>query len=81
MRVWRLRPVSRDGDELVPSVDKRHLRPASAQFEVEDAPVERKRLVDVVDLDGYVVEPDQPGARTHGRIILPHPVRCHPAGL
>jgi hypothetical protein len=58
MRVWRLRPVSRDGDELVPGVDKRHLRPAPAQLKVKDAPVELERLVDVVYLDGNVVEPD-----------------------
>src|SRR5918997_525698 len=79
VRVRRLRPLPDDGDKLVPGVDKRHLRPAPAQLEVEDAPVELERRVDVVDLDGHVVEPDQPGAWLHGRIILPRPARRHPA--
>src|SRR3712207_7452821 len=43
--VGRLRALSRDGDELVPGVDERHLRPAPAQLEIKDPAVELQRLV------------------------------------
>jgi hypothetical protein len=59
-RVGGLRPPSRERDELVAHVDERHPpTSASAQLEVEHAPVPRERLLDVVDLEGYVVDAEQ----------------------
>ena len=50
-----LRPARRKRNELVAQVDKRHPGPAPAELELEDPPVERKRLLDVADLERHVV--------------------------
>ena len=59
--VRALRPALGEGDELVAHVDERHPGAAAAQLEVEEATVERERLVDRGDLECDVVDPDGPG--------------------
>jgi hypothetical protein len=56
-------------DELVARVYERHPGPTSPQLDVEEASVELERLLYVPDLEGDVVEPDEPGAVCHGPII------------
>ena len=46
---------------------------AAAQLELEDAPVELERLLDVVDLEDDVVDADQPRLVRHGREPSPRP--------
>ncbi len=48
-------------EELVAHVDERHAGHAPPELQLEDATVERERLVDVVDLEHQVVDADQPG--------------------
>src|SRR5262249_23706966 len=50
----------RERDELIAEVDERHAPAASAEvYVVEDAFEEAKLLVDVLHLDGDVVDPDE----------------------
>src|SRR5215212_5015648 len=58
-----------EGDELVSGVDERHAAPAPAQLHLEEAPVKLEGLLDVADLDGDVVEPYEPGVRSHAPIL------------
>ena len=67
MRVGRLRPPLGERDELVAHVHEGHAAGAAAELEVEDAPVELERLLDVADLEGDVVQADEPRA-AHARI-------------
>ena len=46
-------------------IDERHPGHAPAQLELEQPRVERKRLLDVSNLEGDVVDPDQPGWSSH----------------
>ena len=62
VRVGRLRPPLRERDELVAHVHEGHAAGAAAELELEDAPVELERLLDVADLEGDVVQADEPGA-------------------
>ena len=49
-------------DELVAQVDERHAAAAPAQLEViDELPEELEHLVEVADLDGDVVDADEPG--------------------
>ncbi len=74
--VGDMRHALRERDELVPHVDERHGRTASAQLHaVEDPPEERQRLVEVAYLDGDVVDPDQPG---HGPRVTRRRARSDP---
>ena len=66
--VRRLCPAFGQGDELVAHRDERHPRLAAAQLEVEDAPVELERRLEVAHLEGDVVDPDEP--RTGHRVAL-----------
>jgi len=43
-------------EELVAEIDLRHRRPLSAQLEVQEAPVQLQRRVDVADLQREVVD-------------------------
>ena len=53
-----------EGDELVAQVHERHAPAAAAKRDVvEDPPEELEHLVDVADLDGDVVDPDEPRHR------------------
>ena len=69
--VGRLRPPLRERDELIAHVHKGHAAGAATELEVEDAPVELERLLDVADLEGDVVQADEPGAAhapsSHGK--------------
>ena len=56
MHVRRLRASGREREKLVTHVDERHPRTASPQPQLEQAPVEHERLVDVADLERNVVE-------------------------
>src|SRR5215204_1441360 len=67
--VARLLSSLREGYELVPGVDERHAGAAPAQLHLEEVPVELEGLLDVADLEGDVVEPDQSCARRHVHII------------
>ena len=58
--VGRLCAALREGDELVPDVDECHSAHPAPQLDLEDLPVEVQRLVEVVHLEGDVVEADQP---------------------
>jgi hypothetical protein len=64
--VRRLRSPLRERDELVAHVDERHPATTPAKPEVEDAAVERERLLDVTDLEGDVVDADEARAVGHG---------------
>src|SRR5438270_3820605 len=58
--VRRLRAAGGEGDELVAHVDERHPVPgATAQLEVEQAPVPRERLIEVRNLEGDVIDTNQ----------------------
>ncbi len=49
-------------DELVAEVDERHgAAPPTEVESIDEAPEELQHLVDVADLDGDVVDPDEPG--------------------
>src|SRR4029078_4236774 len=61
----RLRPALRDGQELVAHVDERHAADAAAQVEAEQPAVEVERRVEVGDLEGGVVDPDQTRLAVH----------------
>ncbi len=53
-------PLERD--ELVAEVDERHSSTPAAQLHpVDEAPEEVEHLVEISDLDGDVVDPDEPG--------------------
>jgi steroid delta-isomerase-like uncharacterized protein len=60
VRVGRLRAAGREGDELVAHVDESHAAAASAQAELEDAPVKLERLLNAADLESDVVQTDEP---------------------
>jgi hypothetical protein len=47
------------GEELVAHVEERHPAHAAAQLELEQAPVQIERRVEVADLQRHVVDPDQ----------------------
>ena len=67
--VGRLSSLTRESDELVADVDEGHVSRPPAERDVEDPPVELERLVYVVDLDGDVVDPDEPRSREHKGIL------------
>src|SRR5690348_13654003 len=71
MRAGRLPVALREGHELVAEVDEGHRAGPAAQRELEDLSVEGERLVDVADLEGHVVDPERPRARSlaHGRSV------------
>ena len=55
-----LRPPRGERDELIAHIDERHPTScAAAELEVEQASVPRQRLLDVVDLESYVVDAEQ----------------------
>src|ERR671913_2125498 len=56
-------------DELVSCVYERHPGSASPQLDLEEASVERERLLYIPDLDGDMIEPDELRAVGHGAII------------
>ena len=52
---------ARESDELVAEVDERHSSASPAELEAINEPSEElEHLVDVADLDGNVVDPDEP---------------------
>src|SRR6266545_2856181 len=57
--VRRLRATFHQRDELIADVDERGAGHPAAQRELEDAPVEVERLVDLADLERDVVDPDK----------------------
>src|SRR5438270_6849674 len=58
--VGRLRAAGGEGDELVAHVDERHPAPrATAQLEVEQAPIPCERLVEVSNFEGDVIDANQ----------------------
>ena len=59
--VGRLRPPLGERDELVAQLDERHPADAAAQLDLEQAAVELERLVDRVDLERDVIDPDGAG--------------------
>jgi hypothetical protein len=63
--VRRLPAALGERDELVAQVDERHPPGSSAQLEVEEAAVERKRLLDVAHLESDVVHAQQAWAVRH----------------
>ena len=67
----RPRPCRRDGQELVAGVEERHVGAvAPTVLEGHQAAVEREGGVDVVDLEGDVVEAEEAGARVgHGTSV------------
>ena len=62
--VGRVCPAGSESDELVAQVDERHTGASPAEGHREDPAEKRKRLVDVVDLDRHVVDPDHPRHRS-----------------
>ena len=58
--VLGLRPPGGERDELIAHVDERHPPAAAAQLEFEELAVPPQRLIDVLDLEGDVVDTDQP---------------------
>jgi hypothetical protein len=54
--VGRLAAALLQRDELVAEIDERVRVALAAQLEGEEAPVERQRGFDVVDLEGHVIE-------------------------
>src|SRR6516165_11689825 len=46
------------GDKLIPKIDKRGILALAAQLEVEQAAVERKRVLDIADFERDVVYAD-----------------------
>jgi hypothetical protein len=74
VRVGRLRPPLRERDELVAHVHEGHAAGAAAELEVEDAPVEGERLLDVADLEGDVVDADE--ARPVRHVPMKPGLRC-----
>src|SRR5919197_2359430 len=60
VRVGRLRAAGGERDELVAHVDEGHPAGAPAQLELEDAPVELERLLDIAHLERDVVQADEP---------------------
>ena len=60
--VRRLTAALGEGDELLPNVDEGHPLHPSPQLDLEDRAVEGQRLLHVPDLEGDVVEADQPDA-------------------
>ena len=71
MSIGRLRAPGCERDELVADVDERHPTGAAAELHVEDAPVEAERLLDVVHLEGDMIDTDEPRALRHGGIFAP----------
>src|SRR4029079_10801125 len=63
VRVGRLRPPCGEREELVAHVHEGHAPGAATELEVEDAPVELERLLDVADLEGDVVQADEARAK------------------
>ena len=61
--VGSLRAAFGQREELVAHADERHPRDARLHLDVEDAPVELERLVEVADLEGDMVDSDQPRLR------------------
>ena len=61
-----------DGEELVAEVEEGHAAHATAQLEREQAPVELECGVEVADLKGDVVDPDEPSRGHIGS--LPEPL-------
>ena len=60
-----------DGEELVAEVEEGHSAHATAQFEREQPPVELKCGVEVADLEGDVVDPDEPSRGHIGSLAEP----------
>ena len=70
-------------EELVAHVDERHPGHDAAQVELEEPAVEGQRLLDVSDLEGHVVDPDEARerARIHARELVMRTTRTTPADL
>ena len=69
--VAALRARCAQREELVAHVDERHVAPgAAAQLEGEDPPVPLERLVDVVDLQGDVVDAHESGRHGDEAYVL-----------
>ena len=73
--VGRLPAALHQRDELVAHVDEGGARDAAAQLEREDAPVERQRGLEVADLEGHVVDSDQPRPSLHAAQATPDRTR------
>jgi hypothetical protein len=56
--VSRLRTAFLEREKLVSQVDEGHGIALAAKLEVEHSPVESKRLLNVADFDGDVIETD-----------------------
>jgi hypothetical protein len=63
--VGRLGAALGEREELVAQVDEGHPRHPSAQLDLEDAAIERERLVEVAHVECDVVDADRPGAFAH----------------
>jgi hypothetical protein len=63
------------GDELVPDVDERSAGRSATQLQVEETAIEVERAVDVVDLEGDMVDPDE-ARLAQGRIMCISPNSC-----
>ena len=62
MAGWRPARSSLERDELVAEIDEGHAAAASAQLQiVHQLPEELEHRVEVPDLDGDVVDADEPG--------------------
>ncbi len=66
MRFLRARAAFEESEELVSQLEKRRARHAAVHVRrLEQIGVERHRLVEVVDLQGDMIDPDEP--RPHRR--------------
>jgi uncharacterized cupin superfamily protein len=65
MRVGWLGAAGRQRDELVAYVDEGDALAATSEREVENGAVEVERFLDVSDLQGDVIHPDEAGALRH----------------
>ena len=64
--VPRLPAALHESDELVAHVDERRAGRAATQLEIEEAPVQRERGIEIADLERHVVYADQLRPRLHG---------------
>src|SRR3546814_11987381 len=74
--VRSLRPLLRQGEELVAHVDEGHGFGSAAQRKVEDGAVERQRIGDVADCQRDMVDADSAGLcgtvlRFHAASVVP----------
>ena len=64
--VPRLPAALHESDELVAHVDERCAGRTATQLEIEEAPVQRERGIEIADLERHVVYADQLRPRLHG---------------